>query len=72
MMVGLAALAGLAGIVSGLAIMAVNPFAGFLSILLSIFGPVVAITVTRVGCEFVLIVFRINEHLGSIRDRNGD
>jgi len=26
---------------------------------------------TRILAEFILIVFRINEHLGAIRDRGG-
>ncbi|MEW6642513.1 MAG: DUF4282 domain-containing protein [Pseudomonadota bacterium] len=62
-------LAGLSGIFSGLALMAVTPFGGFISILLSLAGIVVGLISARIGAEFILIVFRINEHLGAIRDQ---
>lgn len=62
-------LAGLSGIFSGLALMAVTPFGGFISILLSLAGILVGLISARIGAEFILIVFRINEHLGAIRDQ---
>jgi hypothetical protein len=62
-------LAGLAGILNGLVAMAISPFVGFVSILLSILGTIVGIMFARIACEFILIVFRINEHLGAIRDQ---
>ena len=65
----LAVLYGLAGIFSGLVSMAVNPFGGFLIVLASIVGVLAGIIFARVAAEFVLIVFRINEHLGAIRDQ---
>lgn len=65
----LAVLYGLSGIFTGLAAMAINPFGGFLLVLLSIVGVVAGVIFARVGAEFVLIVFRINEHLGAIRDQ---
>lgn len=64
-------LAGLSGVFSGLALMAITPFGGFISILLSLAGMVVGIIFARIGAEFILIVFRINEHLGAIRDQGG-
>jgi hypothetical protein len=60
---------GISGIFSGLAAMAVSPFSGFLVVLSSIVGIVVGIVLARIAAEFVLIVFRINEHLGAIRDQ---
>ena len=60
---------GVSGIFSGLAVMAVNPFGGFLAVLSSIAGVMVGIVFSRIAAEFVLIVFRINEHLGAIRDQ---
>ena len=60
---------GISGIFSGLAAMAVNPFGGFLAVLSSIAGVMVGIVFSRIAAEFVLIVFRINEHLGAIRDQ---
>jgi ammonia channel protein AmtB len=71
LIVGLVALSALSGIFSGLAMMAISPFGGFIVILMSLLGAIVAIVVARVACEFVLITFRINEHLGAIRDQGG-
>jgi len=62
-------LSGLSGIFSGLALMAVSPFGGFITILLTLAGVVVGIVFSRIAAEFILIVFRINEHLGAIRDQ---
>jgi len=65
----LIALFGLSGVFSGLALMAVSPFTGFLMILSSVAGVVVGIIFARIAAEFILIVFRINEHLGAIREQ---
>lgn len=65
----LAVLYGLSGIFTGLAAMAINPFGGFVIVLASIAGVVAGIIFARIAAEFVLIVFRINEHLGAIRDQ---
>jgi hypothetical protein len=35
----------------------------------SIAGVFVGIVFSRIAAEFILIVFRINEHLGAIRDQ---
>jgi predicted membrane metal-binding protein len=69
LVIALICLAGLSGIFSGLATMAVSPFGGFLMLLSSIASVVVGIVFSRIFAEFVLIVFRINEHLGAIRDQ---
>jgi hypothetical protein len=66
----LAVLYGLSGIFTGLATMAINPFNGFIVVLASIASVVAGIIFARVAAEFILIVFRINEHLGAIRDQN--
>jgi predicted membrane metal-binding protein len=60
---------GISGIFSGLAAMAVSPFGGFILLLTSLAGVVVGIIFSRIAAEFILIVFRINEHLGAIRDQ---
>lgn len=65
----LTGLYGLSGIFGGLAAMALNPFAGFLMILTSLAAVIVGIVFSRIAAEFILIVFRINEHLGAIRDQ---
>ena len=49
--------------------MAISPFGGFIRLLASIASVVVGIVFSRIAAEFVLIVFRINEHLGAIRDQ---
>jgi Domain of unknown function (DUF4282) len=69
LVIGLICLFGLSGIFSGLAAMAISPFGGFLMLLSSIAGVVVGIVFSRIVAEFILIVFRINEHLGAIRDQ---
>jgi len=69
LVIALIILAGLSGIFSGLAMMAISPFGGFLMLLSSIVGAGVGIVFSRIIAEFILIVFRINEHLGAIRDQ---
>ena len=69
LVIALIMLAGLSGIFSGLAMMAISPFGGFLMLLSSIVGAGVGIVFSRIIAEFILIVFRINEHLGTIRDQ---
>jgi hypothetical protein len=62
-------LAGLSGIGSALGMMAASPGAGVIMLLASVLGIVIGILFARIAAEFVLIVFRINEHLGAIRNR---
>ena len=71
LVIALICLFGLSGIFSGLATMAISPFMGFLVVLYSIASVVVGIVFSRIAAEFILIVFRINEHLGAIRDQGG-
>jgi len=67
--IGVAVLLGLSGIASALQMMAANPGLGITMLLASLLGMVAGILFTRIAAEFVLIVFRINEHLGAIRNR---
>src|SRR5712672_3619382 len=69
LVIALICLFGISGIFSGLAAMAISPFGGFILLLSSIASVVVGIIFSRIAAEFVLIVFRINEHLGAIRDQ---
>jgi predicted membrane metal-binding protein len=69
LVMGLIILFGISGVFSGLAMMAVSPFGGFIVLLSSIASVLVGIIFSRIVAEFVLIVFRINEHLGAIRDQ---
>jgi hypothetical protein len=69
LVIALIALFGIAGIFSGLAAMAISPFGGFIQLLSAIASVVVGVIFSRISAEFILIVFRINEHLGAIRDQ---
>jgi hypothetical protein len=69
LVIGLIVLFGISGIFSSLAAMAISPFGGFILLLSSIAGVVVGVVFSRIAAEFILIVFRINEHLGAIRDQ---
>jgi hypothetical protein len=62
-------LLGLAGAVSSLVTMAYNPFVGMIYLIASILSICMGVIVSRILAEFVLIVFRINEHLGAIRSQ---
>ena len=71
LVVALIILFGISGILSGLAMMAMSPFGGFLVVLSSIASVLVGVIFSRIVTELILIVFRINEHLGAIRDQGG-
>ena len=60
---------GLMGILSALGTMAISPGIGFVMLVASVLGVIAGIIFARIAAEFVLIVFRINEHLGAIRNR---
>ncbi len=62
-------LVGLAGAISSLTTMAYNPFVGIIFLVASLLGGAMGIILARIMAEFVLIVFRINEHLGAIRNQ---
>jgi hypothetical protein len=67
--VGISVLYGLSGIISGLALMSLRPLGGLLWVIGSLIGIVIGVLFARIISEFVLIMFRINEHLGAIRQR---
>jgi Domain of unknown function (DUF4282) len=68
LVIALIILSGIRGVFTGLSEMAISPFGGFLMLLSSLAGIVVGMVFSRIIAEFVLIVFRINEHLGAIRE----
>ncbi len=70
--VGMSVLFALSGIVSGLALMSLHPLAGIFWILGSLIGLVIGVIFSRILSEFFLIMFRINEHLGAIRQKPDD
>ena len=65
----IAGLFALCCIASGIRLVTLDPFRGFLMLLGSAVGLVTGVVAARIVAEFVLIVFRINEHLGAIRNR---
>ena len=69
LVIALVILGGISGIFGGLLQMAVSPFAGFIMVLMALAGIVAGVVFSRIAAEFVLIIFRINEHLGAIREQ---
>jgi hypothetical protein len=49
--------------------MAYSPIAGIIMMIVCLAAVLVGVIFARIAAEFVLIVFRINEHLGAIRNR---
>jgi hypothetical protein len=64
-------LSGLSGLVTALGTLALNPIAAAFTALASFAGMLVGILFARIAAEFILMVFRINEHLAAIRNRAG-
>jgi hypothetical protein len=60
---------GLSGIATGLGTMIHSPIGGLMMVLGSVLSMVMGVIFARVAAEFILIVFRISEHLGTIRQR---
>ena len=67
--VAIIVLFGLSGIVSAVQMMPASAGVGVFMLLGSLLGVTIGILFARIVAEFVLIVFRINEHLGAIRNR---
>jgi uncharacterized oligopeptide transporter (OPT) family protein len=59
---------GLSGLIAALRLMAYSPIAGIM-VIVCLAVVLVGVIFARIAAEFVLIVFRINEHLGAIRNR---
>ncbi len=69
LMLGIIALFGLSGIAAAVAVMSVSLVQGVIMLLGTLLGVAAGVLFTRIAAEFVLMVFRINEHLGAIRNR---
>ena len=65
----LSILLGFVGVISSLMTMGYNPLVGIIFLIVSVIGAFMGVIVARIIAEFVLIVFRINEHLGAIRNQ---
>ena len=60
---------GMSGLASAFRMISTSPGVGIIMLTTTLLGVVVGILFARIMAEFVLIVFRINEHLGAIRNR---
>ncbi len=67
--VAVTVLFGFSGVVSGFNLMLVSPFTGFVMILASLAAILVGVIFARIVAEFVLIVFRMCDHLEAMRHR---
>jgi hypothetical protein len=65
------ALVGLSSIAAAVGLMKVSLLHGTVALIASLIGMAVGVLLARIAAEFVLIVFRMNEHLGAIRNRDG-
>lgn len=65
----LVVLFGLSGLFSAISLLPVSPIGGLFAALASVAGVLIGVIMARIAAEFILIVFRINEHLGAIRNR---
>ena len=65
--VAMAVLIGFQGLIVGLGFMTYNPIVGLLFMIGALLVAIVGVIFARIAAEFILIVFRINEHLGAIR-----
>jgi ammonia channel protein AmtB len=54
---------------AGLALLLISPIAGILTMVGAVLITFIGVIFARIAAEFVLIVFRINEHLGAIRSQ---
>lgn len=64
-----ALVAGVFGVVAGVQLLPFNPLVAFLVVVLSVSGPCLAVLTARLLAEYVLITFRMNDHLGALRSR---
>ena len=65
----MAVLGGLQAVFGGLGMMLSSPIAGVIAIVAGTLVALIGVIFARIGAEFILIVFRINEHLGAIRSQ---
>jgi hypothetical protein len=69
LLVGVVVLFGLSGVASALGTKSSSPPLAIVMMAASGVGMFIGIIFARIATEFILIVFRINEHLGAIRQR---
>jgi hypothetical protein len=62
-------LSGIAGIAAAVATMSLSAVQGSIMLVITLLCVATGVLFARIATEFVLMVFRINEHLGAIRNR---
>ena len=68
LVVAVSILAGLSGVGTGLAAIS-SILCRLIAVIMSVISIVIGVIFARIAAEFILIVFRISEHLGAIRAR---
>jgi len=69
LIIAVSAFWGLSSVLLGLGLLFSSPLTGLMTLIHGLLSAVVGIVFARISAEFILIVFRINEHLGAIRNR---
>ena len=72
LVLGIVGLSGLSGIAVAVATMPASLAQGVIMLIVSLLSIAAGVLFARIATEFVLMIFRINEHLGAIRNRGGD
>ena len=62
---------GISGLLAAVGTMMTNPVTGLVMVIADLLGMLIGIVFARIAAEIVLILFRINEHLGALRKAAG-
>jgi hypothetical protein len=71
LMVVVVLLSGLSGLFTAIGLIRVSLLSGAVTAIVSLVGTLFGILFARIVTEFILMIFRINEHLAAIRNRGG-
>jgi Domain of unknown function (DUF4282) len=71
LMVVIVLLSGLSGLFTAIGLMRISLLSGAVTAIVSLVGMLFGILFARIVTEFILMIFRINEHLAAIRNRGG-
>jgi hypothetical protein len=71
LMVLIVLLSGLSGLFTAIGLVRVSLLSGAVTAIVSLVGMLFGILFARIVTEFILMIFRINEHLAAIRNRGG-
>lgn len=70
--VAMAVVGGLFGLFNAFALMAYSFFGGLTALIFSLLGVVIGVIFARMAAEMVLIAFKINDNLETIRNRGDE